>query len=76
MPARKFGLYLSAINDPIVEKVKADYGYTKDSNAVNFIIQEYSRLTQEDKKEIAEVKEEVEKPTNNLLDWFVAEDKQ
>ena len=74
MPSKKTGLFLSSISEPIVNKVMQDYGYTKISNAINFIISEYDRLIKEDKKEVLEIKEEI-KPVNNLLDWFVAEDK-
>ena len=74
MPSKKTGLFISAINEPIVNKVMEDYGYTKISNAINFIIQEYDRLKKEDKKEIVEVKEE-EQPKSDLLSWFVAEEK-
>ena len=52
------------------------HGYTKISNAINFIIQEYSRLTQEqpkeDKQEIEPVEEKVKQ---DLSSWFVQEDK-
>ena len=75
MPSKKTGLFLNAISEPIVDKVMQDYGYTKISNAINFIISEYSRLTKEQKQEVVEVKEEVEQPKSDLLSWFVAEDK-
>ena len=75
MPSKKTGLFISAVNEPIVNGVMEKYGYTKISNAINFIIQEYDRLTKEDKKEVVQVKEEVKQPSN-ILDWFVAEDKQ
>lgn len=74
MPSKKTGLYISAINEPIVDKVMQDYGYTKISNAINFIIQEYNRMKNEDKQEVVENKVE-EKIQTNLNDWFVAEDK-
>lgn len=74
MPSKKTGLYISAINEPIVDKVMQDYGYTKISNAINFIIQEYNRMKNEDKQEIVENKVE-EKIQTNLNDWFVAENK-
>ena len=74
--AKKTGIYISAINVPIVEKVKADFGYTKDSNAINFIISDWQRLkneeTKPDKKPV-EVVDEVKKPS--LDGWFVSEDK-
>lgn len=77
MPSKKTGLFLNSISEPIVNEVMQKYGYTKISNAINFIIQEYSRLTQEqpkeDKQEIEPVEEKVAK---NLSDWFVQEDKQ
>ena len=78
MPSKKTGLFLSAISEPIVNKCMADYGYTKISNAINFIISDWQRLKDEetkDKQEVAEVKEEAEEPVKSLLDWFVAEEK-
>lgn len=74
MPSKKTGLFISAVNEPIVNAVMEKYGYTKISNAINFIIQEYDRMKNEDKKEIVENKVE-EKIQTNLNDWFVAEDK-
>ncbi len=76
MPSKKTGLFLSSISVPIVEKVMADFGYTKKSNAINFIIQEYSRLTQEQPKADTLPEPVEEKVAKNLSDWFVAEEKQ
>lgn len=73
--AKKTGVYISAINQPIIEKVMSDFGYTKISNALNFIISEYSRLTKDQPQPTeVEVVEEVKKATS-LSDWFIAEDK-
>ena len=74
MPSKKTGLFISAINEPIVNKVMTDYGYTKISNAINFIIQEYDRLIKEDKQEVVEQKVE-EKVQSDFTGWFVAEEK-
>ena len=74
MAGKKTGVFITPINEPIIEKVMADYGYTKISNAINFIIQEYSRMKQEDKQEVVEVKEEPPK-INTFDGWFVSEDK-
>ena len=74
MPSKKTGLFISAVNEPIVNGVMEKYGYTKISNAINFIIQEYDRLSNQ-KQEVVEVQEEVEQPKSDLLSWFVAEDK-
>ena len=38
MPARKFGFYLSAINEPVLDRVKKEFGFTKDSNEINYIV--------------------------------------
>ena len=76
MPSKKTGLFISAINEPIVNEVMQKFGYTKISNAINFIIQEYSRLTQEQPKEEQLPEPVEEKVEKNLLDWFVSEDKQ
>lgn len=72
--AKKTGLYISPVNQPIIEKVMADYGYTKISNAINFIIQEYDRMKNENKNKIEEPKP-VEKKQSDLLSWFVVGDK-
>jgi hypothetical protein len=53
----------------------ADFGYTKKSNAINFIIQEYSRLTQEQPKAETHPEPVEEKVKASLSDWFVSEDK-
>lgn len=77
MPSKKTGLFLNSISEPIVNEVMQKHGYTKISNAINFIIQEYSRLTQEETKEPNQLPEPVEeKVAKNLSDWFVQEDKQ
>lgn len=77
MPSKKTGLFISAVNEPIVNKVMEDYGYTKISNAINFIIQEYDRLTKDDKQEPVTDCHDLpeERIQNSLNDWFVAEDK-
>lgn len=77
MPSKKTGLFLNSISEPIVNEVMQKHGYTKISNAINFIIQEYSRLTQEQPKQDTQLPEPVEeKVAKNLSDWFVAEEKQ
>ena len=73
MPSKKTGLFISAVNEPIVNGVMEKYGYTKISNAINFIIQEYDRLSNQ-KQEVVDDKEEIEKPKSDLLSWFVAEE--
>ena len=75
MPGKKTGLYLSPIAEEIVNKIMQQYGYTKISNCINFIVLEYDKLTKEGKQELVEVKEEA-KPQASLSDWFIAEDKQ
>ena len=75
MPSKKTGLFLNSISEPIVNEVMQKHGYTKISNAINFIIQEYSRLTQEQPKEEQLPEPVEEKVKNSLNDWFVSEDK-
>lgn len=75
--AKKTGLYIEASNQPIVDKVMQDYGYTKISNAINFIIREYDRLSKQNEKEVVAVAVEKVEETQikrSLNDWFVAED--
>ena len=76
MPSKKTGLFLNSISEPIVTATMQQYGYTTISNAINFIIQEYSRLTQEQPKEETLPEPVEEKVAKNLSDWFVSEDKQ
>ena len=74
MPSKKTGLFISAVNEPIINAVMEKYGYTKISNAINFIIQEYDRLIKEDKKEVVETKEKIEEAKTDFSRWFVAEE--
>ena len=74
MPSKKTGLFISAVNEPIVNGVMEKLGYTKISNAINFIIQEYDRLSNQ-KQEVVEVKEPEVQIKQDLSSWFVAEDK-
>ena len=74
MPGKKTGLYLTPIAEKIVNDVAEKYGYSKTSNAVNYIIVEYDKLVNQ-KQEIVEVKEEIEEPKTDFSSWFVAEDK-
>ena len=76
MPSKKTGLFLNSISEPIVNEVMQKFGYTKISNAINFIIQEYSRLTQEQTKEDTLPEPVEEKVKQDLSSWFIAEDKQ
>lgn len=76
MPSKKTGLFLNSISEPIVNEVMQKFGYTKISNAINFIIQEYSRLTQEQPKEETLPEPVEEKVKQDLSSWFIAEDKQ
>jgi hypothetical protein len=76
MPSKKTGLFISAINEPIVNKCMADYGYTKISNAINFIISDWQRLKDEQPKADTQLPEPVEEKVKaSLSDWFVSEDK-
>ena len=71
--AKKTGLYIAPVNQPIIDRVMQENNYTKISNAINFIIQEYDKLTKQDKKEVVATTEEV-KPKKSLNDWFVVEE--
>lgn len=76
MPSKKTGLFISAINEPIVNKCMVDYGYTKISNAINFIISDWQRLKNEQPKEETQLTEPVEEKVKaSLSDWFIAEEK-
>ena len=75
MPSKKTGLFLNSISEPIVNEVMQKHGYTKISNAINFIIQEYSHLTQEQPKEEPHPEPVEEKVKSSLSDWFVSEEK-
>lgn len=73
MPSKKTGLFLNAVSEEIVNRVMAEQGFTKISNVVNFIIQEYDKLIKEPKK--VETEEVVETQIkHDLSGWFVAKD--
>lgn len=75
MAGKKTGLYLSPIAEEVVNKVMADFGYTKISNAINFIVLEYSKLAkQPNDPPLPEPAEE--KVKQDLSSWFVAEERQ
>lgn len=78
MPSKKTGLYISPVNQPIIEKVMSDYGYTKISNCINFIISDWARLKNEECKDNQQKHEPPveEEPQRDFSGWFVAEDKQ
>ena len=74
MAGKKTGLYLSPIAEEIVNKIMEQYGYTKISNCINFIVLEYDKLTKQDKEDTHSEPVE-EKVKGSLSDWFVSEDK-
>lgn len=76
MPSKKTGLFISAVNEPIVNKVMEDYGYTKISNAINFIISDWQRLKDEQHKQDTHPEPVEEKVKQDLSSWFIVEDKQ
>lgn len=73
--AKKTGLYIAPINQPIIDRVQQEHGFTKISNVINYIITEYDKLTKEQTKAPTQVVEEEVKKASNLNDWFVSEDK-
>lgn len=70
--SKKTGLYLTGTTAEIVERVMQEQGFTKISNVVNYIINEYNKLLQQPKKEV-EVKPVEEKKVFDS--WFVVEEK-
>ena len=76
MAGKKTGLYLSPVAEEIVNKIMQQYGYTKISNCINFIVLEYDKLTKQP-KQVTQLPEPVEeKVKQDLSSWFIAEDKQ
>lgn len=75
MAGKKTGLYLSPIAEEIVNKIMEQYGYTKISNCINFIVLEYDKLTKQPKSDTHPEPVE-EKVKQDLSSWFIAEDKQ
>ena len=78
--SKKTGLYLEGINVPIVDRVMNEHNYSSISRAINFIIQEYSRLS----NNATEKPITTPAPTSistfgannpNYNDWFVVEEK-
>ena len=75
MAGKKTGLYLSPIAEEIVNKIMQQYGYTKISNCINFIVLEYDKLTKQ-KQSDTHPEPVGEKVKQDLSSWFVQEDKQ
>lgn len=78
--SKKTGLYLEGINVPIVDRVMNEHNYSSISRAINFIIQEYSRLS--NSNSTTEKPITTPAPTStfgannpNYNDWFVVEEK-
>lgn len=80
----KTGLNLQPISEEIVRRVMEQHSFTKLSPAINFIIAEYSRLTNGDNTKPKETPANIEKPTNietkdktgiDFSSWFIAEEK-
>lgn len=76
MAGKKTGLYLSPVAEEIVNKIMQQYGYTKISNCINFIVLEYDKLTKQPKQDTQLPEPVEEKVKQDLSSWFVAEDKQ
>ena len=75
MVAKKTGLYISPVTQPIIERIMQEKGFSNISPAINFIVQEYDKLTkQSNEPPQPEVVEE--KVKQDLSSWFVQEDKQ
>lgn len=74
--AKKTGLYIAPVNQPIIDRVQQEHGFTKISNVINYIITEYDKLTKEQNKAPTQVVEEEVPKTADFSGWFVAEDKQ
>ena len=78
MAGKKTGLYLSPIAEEIVNKIMQQYGYTKISNCINFIVLEYDKLTKK-KKEVVKTEPQQEnngRPQVDFTGWFIEADKQ
>ena len=76
MAGKKTGLYLSPVAEEIVNKIMQQYGYTKISNCINFIVLEYDKLTKQPKEDTHLPEPVEEKVKQDLSSWFIAEDKQ
>ena len=75
----KTGLNLQPINEPIVKEVMEKYNFTKFSPAINYIIQEYKRLSsiEEDIVNTDKKDNENKKPVeHDFSNWFVVEEKE
>jgi hypothetical protein len=75
----KTGLNLQPINEPIVKEVMEKYNFTKFSPAINYIIQEYKRLSEVENDVVSVDKEDDKdkKPVeHDFSSWFVAEEKK
>lgn len=68
--SKKTGLYLTGTTAGIVERVMKEFGYTKISNTINYIITEYDKMITQPKQE----EKVVEEKPHNVNDWFVLEE--
>lgn len=75
MAGKKTGLYLSPVAEEIVNKIMQQYGYTKISNCINFIVLEYDKLIKQPKQDTQLPEPVEEKVKQDLSSWFIAEDK-
>ena len=71
----KTGVFIKSVNEEIVNRVAEQFGYTKISNTINYIISEYDRLSKvANATENKPKSEEEEKPKIDVSSWFVTEE--
>ena len=75
----KTGIHIQPINEPILQEVMDKFNYTSKSSAINYIMQEYKRLSDVENDIISVYKEDDKdkKPVeHDFSSWFVAEEKK
>lgn len=82
----KTGLFIQPINEPILKKIMEEHKFTKISPAINFVLQEYSKMINSEKVTVQkEVKAEqsqvvaknaITEKKSNYNDWFIVEEKK
>lgn len=70
----KTGVFITPANEPVVQGVMDKYGYTKVSNAINFIIEEYDRLSNVANATEEKSFKEPEKKKIDVSHWFVIDE--
>ena len=76
----KTGVFIQPINEPILKRIMEKHGFSKISPAINFVLQEYNKLTnggEAIKAPTPTTQVKQEQPQKKQIDfseWFVVEE--